>query len=161
MSQRTTDLHDAHGPDVQVLHLPLRNFGGRVEFGGLVQTVIAPEDNTHVRATLEQPGEGRVLVVDGLGSLRCALLGDNIGELAVQNGWAGVVVNGCVRDAAELAAMNLGVRAIATSPVKSGKRGWGVVGEAVTFGGVRFEPGHHLYADADGLILSPRPISAE
>jgi regulator of ribonuclease activity A len=154
MNQASTDLHDAT-PSARVLILPLVSFGGIRAFDGPVETVYAPEDNTLVRATLEEPGDGRVLVVDGIGSGRVALLGDNVAQLAVDHGWAGIVVNGCVRDSAELAGMRVGVLALGTCPVKSHKYGWGRRGEPVTFGGVTIRPGDRLVADADGVIVLP------
>ncbi len=122
----TADLMDEH-PDAQVAHPVLRAFGAKPCFSGPIHTVVAPEDNTLVRAELEKPGEGRVLVVDGLGSLRCALVGDNIAKLAVDNGWAGVVVNGCIRDSAVIASMDIGIHALATNPRKSIKADQGSV----------------------------------
>jgi regulator of ribonuclease activity A len=120
MSYATTDLSDAH-PQAQVCDPVFRDFGGRSAFHGPIQTLKIFEDNALVRATLETPGEGRVLVVDGGGSLRCALVGGNLGVLAVRNQWAGIVVNGCVRDLAELGAQALGIKALAAHPRKSEK----------------------------------------
>jgi regulator of ribonuclease activity A len=153
MSFRTTDLCDAH-EDLQVAEPVLRHFGGRARFSGPVSTLRVFEDNALVRAALEGPGAGRVLVVDGGGSLRCALLGDQLGVLAVRNGWAGVVINGCVRDTAELAALDLGVMALAAHPRRSVKRGEGERDVTLQFAGLRVAPGQQLYADEDGLILA-------
>ena len=129
---KTADLCDEH-PDVQVLEAALRDFGGRVRFHGEVRTLKVFEDNTLVRQALEQPGEGRVLVVDGGGSLRCALLGDMLAAIGVQNGWAGVVLYGAVRDTAEVGRMPLGVKALGTHPSKSLKRGEGQADVPVRF----------------------------
>ncbi|GAB4439362.1 MAG: ribonuclease E activity regulator RraA [Chloroflexi bacterium OHK40] len=157
MSLKTTDLSDAN-EDVQVGEPGLHHFGGRRRFGGPVATLRVFEDNALVRAALEEPGEGRVLVIDGGGSLRCALLGDQLGALAVRNGWAGVVVNGCVRDTAELAGLPLGVLALAPHPRRSIKRGEGVRGATLRFAGLTIAPGAYLYADEDGVIVADRAL---
>ena len=158
MSFATTDLSDAH-PEAQVCEPMFADFGGRLAFHGAIKTLKVFEDNALVRATLETPGEGRVLVVDGGGSLRCALVGGMLGELGVKNGWAGIVVNGCVRDAEELAAQDVGVKAIATHPRKSEKGLHSAHADKVlVFGGVTFRPGAWLYADADGIVVSDQPI---
>jgi regulator of ribonuclease activity A len=158
MSTATTDLSDAH-PEAQVCEPMFADFGGRLAFHGAIKTLKVFEDNAQVRAVLETPGEGRVLVVDGGGSLRCALVGGMLGELGVKNGWAGIVVNGCVRDAEELAGHDLGIKAIATHPRKSEKGLHSAVADKVlVFGGVTFKPGAWLYADADGVVVSDQPI---
>jgi regulator of ribonuclease activity A len=158
MHFKTADLCDANPDAVQVADPLFGDFGGEDAFSGPIATVRAPEDNSLVRQALEEPGGGRVLVVDGGGSMRCALLGDQLAELAVKNGWAGVVVNGCVRDSAEIAGMALGVKALGTHPLKSEKRNQGQREVPVRFAGVTFVPGHHLYADADGIVLSGRAL---
>lgn len=157
-SPATADLCDHYIDELQVLEPIFLDLGGRLAFGGGIETVKVFEDNVLVRKTLEEPGQGRVLVVDGGGSLRRALVGDRVATLAKDNGWAGIVVYGCIRDSAEIAGIDLGVKALATCPRKSDKRGEGQVGIAVSFGGVRFEPGHWLYADADGVVVSPRRL---
>jgi len=158
MSFATTDLSDAH-PEAQVCEPLFADFGGRLAFHGAIKTLKVFEDNALVRATLETPGEGRVLVVDGGGSLRCALVGGMLGELGVKNGWAGIVVNGCVRDAEELAGHDLGVKAIATHPRKSEKGLHSAhADKVVVFAGVTFKPGAWLYADADGIVVADQPI---
>lgn len=158
MAFATTDLCDLHGEEVRVA-LPLfRDFGGLTSFTGTISTVRVFEDNVLVRAALEEPGKGRVLVVDGGGSLRTALLGDNLAGIAVHNGWAGIVVHGAVRDVRGLRASVLGIRALGACPRKSGKQGQGARDEAVTFAGITFEPGEHLYADEDGLVVSARAL---
>jgi len=161
MSYATTDLCDAHGDRLQIAEPLLRSFGGHEAFHGPITTVKVFEDNVLVRDTLEKPGEGRVLVVDGGGSRRCALLGDRVAKTAAEQGWTGVVVHGSVRDIAELAELPLGIRAIGPHPMKSFKRGEGQCDIPVHFLGVRFEPGHYLYADQDGIVVSPNPISAD
>ncbi len=148
------DLFDAHEAELALLALPWRSFGGRASFAGPVETLACFEDNTFVRALLEGPGDGRVLVVDGGGSLRCALLGDMLGELAVKNGWAGVVVHGAIRDAAVMRTLPLGVMALGTCPIKSEKRKTGRPGDAIRVGGVTLRPGMWLYADDDGVAVS-------
>jgi regulator of ribonuclease activity A len=154
----TTDLCDAH-PDVQVCEPVFSDFGKRRAFFGPIATLKVFEDNALVRATLETPGAGRVLVVDGGGSLRCALVGGLLGRLAVDHGWAGLVVHGCVRDVLELAGCDVGVRALAAHPRKSekGLHG-GQAARDVRFAGVTFRPGSWLYADADGVVVSERRL---
>lgn len=154
----TTDLCDAH-PELQVCAPLFRDFGDRTAFHGPIATLKVFEDNALVRTTLEQPGEGRVLVVDGGGSMRCALVGGQLGELAVRNGWAGIVVYGCVRDCVELAAQDVGIKALAAHPRKSEKGlHTGHAGRVVEFAGVRFAPGAWLYADADGVVVAEHAV---
>ena len=158
MDFQTTDLCDAHEEAVRVVDPILGSYGGTSRFFGRIETLKLFEDNSLVRETLGEPGNGRVLVVDGGGSQRCALVGDQIGELAVRNGWAGVVVYGCIRDSVALGRLPLGIRALATHPRKSVKRGEGQRGLAVTFGGGTFQPGEWLFADEDGVIVSREPL---
>ncbi len=161
----TCDLCDAHKQDAEgggdsgfrVLPPVFREFGGRTRFAGPVATVKCHEDNTAVKALLESPGDGRVLVVDGGGSLRRALIGGNIGASAARNGWAGVVVDGCVRDAAELAACDVGIRALALMPLPTDRRQDGRRDVPVQVQGVWIHPGDWLYADADGIVVLSRP----
>jgi len=153
------DLCDAHGDAVAVCEPLFRDFGGASRFFGQIQTVRTFEDNANVRAQLESPGRGRVLVVDGAGSRRCALFGGNLAALAAQNGWAGVIVNGCVRDTAEIGAEPIGCKALAAHPRKPNKAGGGEVGVPVAFAGAGFIPGYYVYADEDGVIVSPEPVS--
>lgn len=157
----TADLCDEYGGEVEVAAPLLRDFGGLTAFSGPIATVAVTDDNTSVRLMLEAPGAGRVLVVDGGASTRCALVGDRLAQLAVENGWAGIVVNGCIRDSAALAALPIGVKALAAMPRKSEKRGPGRHDVPVSFAGVTFTPGHHLYADADGILVAPRPLPVE
>lgn len=133
------------------------NFGGLQKFSGSVTTVKCFEDNFQVKAALESPGHGRVLVVDGGASLRRALLGGNLGLAAAQNGWAGVVVNGCVRDVAELAQTRVGIRALAAMPLPTERRNEGQRDVAVQIQGVWIRPGDWLYADEDGMVVTPEP----
>ncbi|MDD3837155.1 MAG: ribonuclease E activity regulator RraA [Phenylobacterium sp.] len=153
MSAAVADLCDEHEGEIEVCELQFRDFGGRAAFSGPIRTVRCHEDNSRVREVLSEPGEGRVLVIDGGGSMHCALVGDNIAADAAANGWAGVVVNGCVRDVAVLAGIDLGVKALGSNPKRSVKRGEGVVDTPVAFGGVVFVPGDMLYADADGVAV--------
>lgn len=149
------DLCDAHEDVVRVCVLPWRDYGGRTAFSGVIRTVRCREDNSQVKAVLSERGEGRVLVVDGGGSPACALVGDVIAADAVKNGWAGVVVNGAVRDTPILATLDLGVKALGSNPLRSVKRGLGDVDVPVAFGGVVFNPGDRLYADPDGVVILP------
>ena len=154
MSFLTTDLYDANEGKVAVLQPMLKSYGGKPRFAGQIVTLKLYEDNTLVREVLGEAGAGKVLVVDGGGSLRCALLGDQIAELAVKNQWEGVVIHGCIRDSVAINALPLGVRALATNPKKSVKRNEGTRELTVNFGGVDFVPGQWLYADEDGVLVS-------
>ncbi|MBJ9977226.1 ribonuclease E activity regulator RraA [Pseudomonas sp. S75] len=155
----TPDLCDAYPDLVQVLEPMFSNFGGRDSFGGQIVTLKCFEDNSRVREQVELDGRGKVLVVDGGGSLRRALLGDMLAEKAASNGWEGLVIYGCVRDVDVLAQTNVGVQALASHPLKTDKRGIGDVDVPVTFAGVTFLPGHYLYADNNGVIVSPSPLT--
>jgi regulator of ribonuclease activity A len=154
----TCDLCDAHKGDTsgqfRVLPPLLRDFGAVRKFSGPVSTVKCHEDNTLVKAAVDSPGEGRVLVVDGGGSLRRALVGGNLGAAAARNGWAGVVVDGCVRDVAELATHSVGIKALASMPLPTEKRNEGQRDVAVQVLGVWVRPGDWLYADEDGVVVS-------
>jgi regulator of ribonuclease activity A len=156
----TPDLSDLH-PDVEVASPIFRDFGGLRAFSGRIATVRAPNDNTMVRSRLETPGDSRVLVVDGGGSLECALVGDRLGDLAVTNGWRGIIVHGCVRDTPALSALPLGVRAIAANPRKSRNGGAGETDVELTFAGATWRPGAWVYADADGILISAWPLVAD
>jgi regulator of ribonuclease activity A len=146
---------DANG--LRVLPPVFRDYGGRPKFAGVVSTVKCFEDNTMVKAALDEPGRGRVLVVDGGGSPRRALVGGNIAAAAARNGWAGVVVDGCVRDTEELGACAVGVRALALVPLPTDRRGEGQRDVAVQIQGVWVRPGDALFADADGIVVMPAP----
>ncbi|MFZ5560469.1 MAG: ribonuclease E activity regulator RraA [Pseudomonadota bacterium] len=158
MSFVTCDLCDDHPGNVRVCAPMFAGFGGRDAFGGEIVTVKCHEDNSRVKELLATPGHGKVLVVDGGGSLRCALMGDMIGESAVKNGWEGVIVYGCVRDVAALAALDLGVQALSAMPLKSVRRGGGETHVPVTFGGVTFVPGQFVYADNNGVIVADKKL---
>lgn len=158
MSFQTADLCDAHEGKIRVVTPMFRSFGGHKAFYGRIKTLKVFEDNSLVRTCLESPGEGQVLVVDGGGSMRCALVGDQLALLGVKNGWAGVVVYGCIRDSRPIGEMDLGVFALGTHPMKSIKKGVGEQDIPVTFGGATFTPGEYLYADEDGVIVSETPL---
>jgi len=156
----TADLIDAHEAVLQSCDLQFRDFGGRRRFHGPIRTVRCREDNALVRATLSQPGDGSVLVVDGAGLLHGALVGDVIAGLAVQNGWTGIVVHGAIRDSAAIGALPIGLKALGTNPRRSGKTGSGTADVPVAFGGVIYTPGEHLYADEDGIVVSAQELTA-
>lgn len=156
---RTVTLCDKYKGSLQVALPMLQSYGKRIAFCGEIETIKCYEDNAVIKETLSQPGRGKVLVVEGGASLRCALLGDMLAGTAVRRGWSGIVVNGCVRDITALARLNIGIRALGHVPSPSDKHGLGVVGAPVTFAGVTFTPGHYLYADADGVIVAEKPIS--
>lgn len=162
MTFKTPDLCDAFeaelGRSVRVVAPMFQRYGGRTNFSGQIVTLKLFEDNSLVREALGEPGSGKVLVVDGGGSLRCALLGDQLALLAKKNGWEGVVVYGCIRDSGDINRLDLGVRALATHPQKSVKKGIGDRDAAITFGGVTFTPGEYLYADEDGILVSDKTL---
>ncbi len=159
MQHATADLCDAHIERLQVLDPTLMSdLGGVGMFEGQVVTLKVFEDNTLVRSMLEQDGTGKVLVIDGGGSFRCALVGDNLAALAVDNGWRGIIVYGCIRDVRQIMEMEIGVKALGVTPVKSVKRNEGQENIPVRFGGVDFIPGHYLYADEDGVVVSEFPL---
>ena len=149
----TADLVDAIGPDVRSCDTQFRQFGGRTQFAGRISTVRCFQDNALLKSVLATPGAGRVLVVDGGGSLHTALVGDLIAELARSNGWAGLIVHGAVRDAATLRTLAIGIKALGTNPRKSGKTGAGERDAVVDFGGISFVPGDTAYSDDDGIVV--------
>ncbi|WP_101925621.1 MULTISPECIES: ribonuclease E activity regulator RraA [Luteimonas] len=155
---KTCDLCDAFADELQVLDLPLSDFGGQLAFAGLVSTVMTLDDNSRVREALAEAGEGRVLVVDGGGSTRRALLGDMLAAQAVANGWAGVLVHGAIRDSETVGALALGVKALGTCPLKSDKRDQGVRDVPVEIAGLVIRPGMWLAADEDGVVLAARAL---
>ena len=159
----TCDLLDNHEtkPELalRVVEPMFKAYGRHARFCGPIETLKVFEDNSLVREALASPGNGRVLVIDGGGSKRCALVGDQLGALGVKNGWTGIVVWGCIRDSAVINQQAIGVRALNTHPLKSIKKGAGDRGIAVTFGGVTFTPGEWLYADEDGVIVSKSALT--
>ena len=155
MSDLTSDLVDLHGDRLQSCVTPFRQFGGRARFHGAVRTLRTFEDNALLKSIVGTPGAGAVLVVDGGGSLRAALVGDVIAALARDNGWAGLILWGAVRDSVALAGIDIGIKAIGTNPWKSGKSGSGHRDEPISFGGATFRPGDWVYSDEDGIVVSP------
>jgi regulator of ribonuclease activity A len=158
---KTADLCDQFFEQLQVCQLSLHSYGGKKEFSGPIATVDVFEDNVLVREALETVPRGSVLVVDGKGSRNCALLGDRLAQIACDRQLSGVIINGCIRDSAEIAAMPLGVMAVGTCPVKSKKEGKGIRDVVLEFGGVRWEPGAYVYADSDGIVISQTKLFEE
>jgi len=155
---KTCDLCDLHDAQVRVLELPLQDFGGRVAFNGVVSTVRAFEDNSRVREAVEEAGQGRVLVIDGDGSMRRAMIGDLLAAKAAENGWAGVIVFGAIRDSDAIATIALGVKALGTCPRKTDRLGEGERDVEVEFGGIRIRPGDWLCADEDGVVVADNDL---
>jgi regulator of ribonuclease activity A len=162
MTFKTPDLCDQFeaelGKTVRVVAPMFQRYGGRGSFSGEIVTLKVFEDNSLVRQAFGEDGHGKVLVIDGGGSLRCALVGDQLAILAHKNGWEGVVVYGCIRDSVDINGIDIGVRALNTHPQKSIKKGAGDRDIAVTFGGVTFNPGEYLYADDDGVLVSGKRL---
>ena len=151
----TADLVDQHGDALESCDLQLRQLGGRARFQGEIVTVRCHEDNALLKSVLGDPGRGKVLVVDGGGSLHRALVGDVIAGLAVSNGWEGIVIHGVVRDVAALGTLDIGVKALGSNPRKSSKQGTGERDVPVSFGGAVFAPGAQLVSDEDGVVVLP------
>ena len=158
MKYSTPDLCDAYPDLVRVVEPIFITFGGQASFGGEIVTVKCFEDNSVVKETAGTPGKGKVMVVDGGGSMRRALLGDLITENAVKNGWEGFIIYGCIRDVDAIREMDIGVKAIGVIPLKTEKRGIGDLNVSVSFGGVTFNPGEFVYADNNGVIVSAEPL---
>jgi len=154
MSFKTTDLYDEHLEQLQVAAPIFRDFGGRTKFHGQIVTLKALEDNTYLKATFETDGHGKVLVVDSAGSMRAAMMGDVMAALGATNGWEGVIINGCIRDSADVARVDIGVKALGTTPRKTVKRDQGVRDIPLRFAEVIFNPGEWLYADEDGIVIA-------
>ena len=155
MTFSTADLHDEHEGKVQVANVLMQSFGRKTSFSGPISTVKCFEDNSLVRAALEEPGNGRVLVVDGGASIRCALVGDKLAELGIKNGWEGLAINGCIRDTAVISTLDTGIKALGANPRRSVKQGKGERDISLSFADATFKPGDYLYADEDGILLSP------
>jgi regulator of ribonuclease activity A len=153
MTIATADVYDERGEEVDSLALQLQDIGGHAAFDGPIRTVRCHRDNALVKSVLATPGEGAVLVIDGGGSLESALVGDLIAGSAVENGWAGLIVHGAIRDRATIAGLTLGVKALGTNPRKSAKDGVGEIDIPVTIAGVVFTPGKHVWADLDGVLV--------
>lgn len=154
----TADLCDAHPDKVKVCHIPFRSFGQVASFNGPIRTLSVLDDNALVRQALERPGQGAVLVVNGGGSLKRALVGDNLAKLGIDNGWAGIIVFGAIRDSGVIDSMDIGIRAVGTVPLRADRDAIGEVDIPTSFGGVIFTPGDWLYADEDGVIVAPRRL---
>ena len=158
MMKKTADLCDEFGKELEVCQQEFRSYGKKKQFDGPISTVRVFEDNTLVKQSLETIPEGNVLVVDGGGSKRCALVGDMLGEIAVNRKLAGVIINGCVRDSAELAQLDIGILALGTNPLRSKKDGKGEKDIIVTFGGIDWNPGDYIYTDEDGIVISSKKL---
>ena len=155
---KTADLYDKYGDDLKVALPIFRDYGRKKIFHGPISTVKAFEDNSLVRTALEEPGNGRVLIIDGDESLRCAMVGDMLAKLGMENGWLGIIVFGCIRDADVISTIDIGVKALNTNPRKSLKQGLGKRNIPVSFAGITFNVGEYVYADTDGVIVSEKKI---
>ena len=155
---KTADLYDEYGDDLKVALPVFRDYGRKKIFHGPISTVKAFEDNSLVRTALEEPGNGRVLIIDGDESLRCAMVGDMLAKLGMENGWLGIIVFGCIRDADIISTIDIGVKALNTNPRKSLKQGLGKRNIPVSFAGITFNVGEYVYADTDGVIVSEKKI---
>ena len=158
MEFQTADLYDEHGKNLQVATPMFQSYGSKNAFAGKIVTVKCHEDNSVVKAELGNDGTGKVLVVDGGGSLRRALVGDQLAAKGIKNGWQGIIVNGCIRDSKLINAMNIGIRAINTNPAKTEKLGVGQLNIVINFANVTFTPGHFVYADEDGIVVSEEKL---
>jgi regulator of ribonuclease activity A len=158
MNFQTADLYDDHSDKLSVASPLFMMCGQKACFGGEIVTIKCHEDNSLVRETLGTDGKGKVLVIDGGGSLRCALVGDRLAQKAIDNGWEGIIVNGCIRDSVLINEMATGVKMLNTNPAKSVKRGIGLLNETVRFAEVVFKPGAFVYADADGIVLADEKL---
>ncbi len=152
---KTADLSDENEGRVQIVLPGLIDFGGNTCFSGEIQTIKSFEDNSRIREQVRSAGHGKVLVVDNEASMRCAMIGDILAAAAIENGWQGVIINGCIRDAVDIGKMAIGVKALATNPSRSNKKDQGEVNLEVNFLGACFRPGEFLYSDEDGILLSP------
>ncbi|QMT41429.1 ribonuclease E activity regulator RraA [Neisseria shayeganii] len=155
----TADLIDL-APDTPSCETDFKSYGRRRRFCGRIRTIRCHQDNGLIKALMNTPGNGQVLVVDGGGSRYSALMGDMIADAARQNGWAGAVIFGVIRDSVAIDQMDFGIKALGTNPKKSGKSGVGESDVPVSFGNLTFTPGHYLYSDEDGILVSPEPIEA-
>lgn len=158
MTFKTADLCDDNDGKISVAQPLFRDFGGNISFSGKIFTIKCFEDNSLVREALKTPGEGRVLVIDGGGSTRKALVGDLLAQAGADNSWSGIIVNGCIRDSEAIAKINIGCKALATFPMKTDKKGIGEKDLIVHFADVDFIPDHYLYADEDGIIVSTNSL---
>jgi regulator of ribonuclease activity A len=161
MDFSTSDIHDAHSQDVSVCDVQFRGFGRRTRFAGPCTTVRTFEDHRPVREALEQPGNGRVLVVDGGNSLRFALLGDRMVDLAMRNGWVGAVLYAAIRDSEAIDTLDFGVKAVGTTARRPVGGCGGILDVPVTLGGALFRPGDWIYADADAVLVAVKRLHGE
>ncbi len=152
------EICDQYADKVKILNPILSNYGARQTFYGEIVTLKAFEDNSKIRELLSHSGEGKVLVVDAGGSLRHAMLGDMLADMAASNGWSGILIHGCIRDVNAISKIDLGVHALGVHPLKTEKRGLGDINVAINFGGVSFYPGDFVYADNNGVLVSPEAI---
>lgn len=159
MTIKTADLCDDYSNELQIIGSAFRSYGKRTSFSGPIETVKVFEDNVLVKGALETIPAGSVLVVDGGGSFRCALLGDRLGEIAQERGLAGIIINGCVRDSAELAQLDVGIFALGTNPLKSKKEGKGEQNISLSFLSANWNPGDYVYADEDGVVIAERKLT--
>lgn len=159
MTYKTADLYDAHPAEVRIAEPRLQHFGGRKRFNGPITTLQVYEDNLLVHEQLKEPGQGRVIVIDGAGSLRHAIVGDILAQRAKDQGYAGFVINGCARDVSDCGKIDIGLMALAANPTRPKKNGFGERGKPVAFAGVTFTPGEWLYADEDGILLCARKLT--
>lgn len=160
MTKSTPDIADEFPDEVEVLTLPWRSFGLRKAFSGEVVTIKCYEDNSLVKRCVGEPGHGRVIVVDGGGSVRRALLGDMLAEQAASNGWSGLVIHGVIRDVEIIETIDLGVVALGSVPLKTDKRDEGQRDVRIEIGGARISPGDFIYADANGVLVSNKKLLA-
>ena len=158
MTLATADLCDAHPDAVKVCQTPFRSFGQVAAFHGPIRTLSVLDDNALVRQVLERPGHGAVLVINGGGSLKRALVGDNLAKLAVDNGWAGIIVHGAIRDSGVIDTMGVALKALGTIPMRADRDAIGEIDIPIAFGGVIFTPGDWLYADEDGVVVSAQRL---
>jgi len=154
----TADLSDQYGTSLSLLNLSLRTFGKKDWMSGKVVTLKVFEDNTYVRKLLSENGTGKVLLIDGGGSRRCALVGDQIAQLAIDQNWEGIIVYGCIRDSKTINEMEISIKALGTCPVKSIKRDVGYPDQELTIAGTRILSGQYIYSDADGILISESPL---
>lgn len=159
MNFKTADLCDEFSNELKVCLLNFNSYGKEKRFHGPIATVQVFEDNVLVKEALETIPSGSVLVVDGGASNRCALLGDRLGDIAVKRGLAGIIINGCVRDTAELAELAVGILALGSNPLRSIKAGKGKRDVTVSFGSIDWEPGQYVYADEDGIVVASRQLT--
>jgi len=158
MPFNSNDLYDEHLESIQVAAPIFNNYGGRKKFYGQICTLKAFEDNTYLKAAFEEDGTGKVLVVDAAGSLRCAMMGDQIANLGKQHGWEGIIIFGCIRDSIDIGKLDFGVKALATIPRKTIKRQQGVRDINIHFADVSFKPANYVYSDEDGIIISDKAL---